>query len=297
MPITSAPGADAVAEFGKRLDQLGATLLEDRWLGYTAKHHVVCRNGHDCYVRPSDIRRGEGVCRKCAGKDPIHAEEKFRARVAELGGVCLYPSWRGVHKPHHVRCANGHDCYPRPSGITGNGTGICKACATNGSFNAEKDFRKSIAELGGVCLYVSWQGVMSPHHIRCKNGHDCYPNPNSVKNGQGICRICAVGADDIFYIVRNPDDGTVKFGITQKDPRPRMRDHRRDGYSEVIRIVGELPEGDPRDIERNIIHALRDAGIKPVKGREYYPSEAFALIMDVAEGFLSQYEITGEKVF
>jgi single CXXC unit len=181
----------AEAAFHDRLRDLGAELLEPEWLGTDSRHHVRCAAGHDCYPRPHDVRPGAGICRACAGCDKATAAAAFRARLAELGAVPLYEEYRGVKQPHHVRCANGHDCHPRPDSVVANRSGVCRICAGFSPVTADAAFRARLEELGAVPLFDGWLGAKQPHHVRCRNGHDCHPSPSDVKQGCGICRTCA----------------------------------------------------------------------------------------------------------
>ncbi len=121
------------------------------------------------------------------------AEAAFRKRLGELGAELLEP-YAGSKMRHHVRCAAGHDCYPMPNTLQSTPYGICAVCARNDPATAEKAFLARLAELGAVPLYESWLGNQRPHRVRCINGHDCYPRPNDVTQGDGICRKCA-GSD------------------------------------------------------------------------------------------------------
>jgi hypothetical protein len=120
--------AVAEADFLQRLAELGATPLYGEWLGANAKHHVRCVSGHDCYPRPTWVRRGCGVCRACAGNDPVATEARFRERLAELGATPLYGNWAGSNNPHRIRCKAGHESTPRPSDVL-QGNGVCRKCA------------------------------------------------------------------------------------------------------------------------------------------------------------------------
>lgn len=61
------------------------------------------------------------------------------------------------------------------------------------SIAAEAAFRARVAELGGQVLGV-WVNARTPIDCVCANGHVRRPKPNSVQQGQGICRVC-VGLD------------------------------------------------------------------------------------------------------
>jgi hypothetical protein len=59
----------AEAAFRARLEELGATLLEPKWLGNDRPHRVLCSAGHACRSRPAHVQQGHGVCRFCANKE------------------------------------------------------------------------------------------------------------------------------------------------------------------------------------------------------------------------------------
>ena len=116
------------------------------------------------------------------------AEAAFRARLAELGATLLEP-YKGSSTPHRVRCAAGHECWPRPGGVR-SGQGICLTCAGNDPVAAEAAFRARLAELGAILL-ESYKGSHVPVQVRCAAGHECTPHPSSVLAGRGVCRTCA----------------------------------------------------------------------------------------------------------
>jgi hypothetical protein len=146
---------------------------------------------------------------------------------------------------------------------------------------AEQDFLARLESLGAVPLYEAWQGVMHPHHIQCNAGHDAYPTPNNVQRGQGICRYCVSKIWDTFYVVRHDTHPWVKFGITSGDPKPRLGDHRRTGYSIILGLFTDLPGTIAPDLERELIRALKYEGYYCLRGREYYELEALPRIVEV----------------
>lgn len=128
-----------------------------------------------------------------------------------------------------------------------------------------------------------WLGGRIPHRVRCANGHVGSPRPNDVLQGQGICAACVGKAWDVFYVVVDEEADVLKFGITTGDPRPRLKDHRAEGFSEVERLFPGLPEGVALELERNVLAALRDAGESPVRGREFFPARALPLVLDLVD--------------
>lgn len=190
----SARSLAAEAAFRARLAELGAVLLEERWLGNHKPHRLRCAAGHVCNPRPDSVQRQKGICRICAGKGPgsgKQAEAAFRIRVEEQGGTVLEPTWLGVMKPHRIRCSKGHESSPWPTNVQ-QGVGICRTCAGNDPAVAEAAFRARLAELGATLLEERWLGANAPHRVRCAAGHESAPSPGSVvRQGNGACRTCA----------------------------------------------------------------------------------------------------------
>ena len=116
-------------------------------------------------------------------------------------------------------------------------------------------------------------------HVICKNGHDCWPRPSSLTIGQGLCAQCAGREWDVFYVVVSSLQRRVKFGITSGDPRARLGNHRRAGYTEVVRVLPERPGA--ALLERHVRATLRDADIFPLHGREYFDLEALPVVLGV----------------
>jgi hypothetical protein len=86
---------------------------------------------------------------------------------------------------------------------------------------------------------------------------------------------------DVFYVVTNDTQRRVKFGITSKDPRPRLRTHRRNGYGTVVRTITEMK--DAAVLESSVLVTLRTAGFIPVQGREYYDIGVLPVILGIVD--------------
>ena len=182
--------AAAAAAFYARVAELGGTVLGE----YSSAHAKVrarCGAGHECYPIPQTVRKGGGICRTCSRCDPAAAEAGFRALLAEVGATLLEPAWLGSDRPHRVRCAAGHECAPKPNKAVNCGRGICRTCSGRDPAAAEAAFLATLGELGATPLYEEWLGANAPHHIRCRQGHDSFPAPAHVREGTGICRVCA----------------------------------------------------------------------------------------------------------
>lgn len=125
----------------------------------------------------------------------LAAWERFRARVAELGGTVLEPEWLGSVKPHRVRCRAGHETTARPNTVQ-QGSGICRRCAMSAvvqssvssrAATAWDSFRSRVAELGCTVLEPEWLGSKTPHRVRCARGHEFTARPAEP---QAACPAC-----------------------------------------------------------------------------------------------------------
>ena len=119
--------AAAWSNFRQQVTELGGEVLEPEWLGSGTPHRCRCASGHECSPRPAGVQQGRGMCLTCGGKDPAISRDAFYRQIAGLGGEVLESEWLGVGMPHRCRCANGHECNPRPSGVRA-GQGICWRC-------------------------------------------------------------------------------------------------------------------------------------------------------------------------
>ncbi|MGW2083014.1 hypothetical protein ACWCOW_40085 [Streptomyces sp. NPDC001939] len=270
--------------FVDRMTALGAEVLEESWLGSETPHRVRCKGGHEITVWPSGAGKGRGICRICVGLDPKTAEKYFKDAIESLGGVVLYRKWAGVNTPHQVLCPAGHVASPRPNDIQ-QGHTMCRSCAGKDPKAAWDTFKELVRGFGGEVIEKSWMGSQVPHMVKCKKEHVTTVRPAGVQQGQGICRFCAGRDWDVFYIVVNEVDGHLKFGITSGDPRQRLRFHRADGYNRVLRLLTALPGNDAPDLEKEAIRVLKMHGIKPVRGREYYPISELPLILDIVDSY------------
>lgn len=117
------------------------------------------------------------------------AWDEFRERVAQLGGEVVEPRWLGTNVPHRVDCSNGHDCAPRPADVR-RGHGVCRVCVGKDPQASWAAFRLRVEELGGEVLEPAWLGSITPHRVRCADGHENRPTPVNVQKW-GICRTCA----------------------------------------------------------------------------------------------------------
>ena len=281
--LTCAGQDTRVAEtrFRDHVARLGGSVT-GVWKGTHTRINVRCVEGHETSPLPDRVFSRESICRICGGRDPETAWGNFRARVEELGGVVIEPSWKGAQTPHRVRCAQGHEGRPRPASVVHGGQGICRACGGADPATAETFFVARVAELGGTLL-EPYRSAAHRHGVICKAGHKTTVTPLGMRAGEGLCRFCKGKVWDVFYVVQDDLNDVIKFGVTSGNPRPRLGDHERDGFDQVVRLHTGLPDDVAPWLERAIISALRDVREEPVRGREYYHVRALPLVLDLVD--------------
>lgn len=112
----------AEASTRARVAALGGSPAWETWQGANSPHKVICRSGHECWPRPSDVQRGQGLCPKCAGKtwDRLYVVTSPRAAVVKVGITSGDPRPRLCHHRRNgfvevirLRDTAGADCIER----------------------------------------------------------------------------------------------------------------------------------------------------------------------------------------
>ena len=267
------------AEFRARVEKLGGTVLGE-YVNSNTPVLVRCKAGHERPAKPGQLTAGNGFCATCTGQDSAVAAAAFLARMAAMGATVL-GEYVNAHTPVPARCAAGHPCEARPHDVR-KGFGICRVCANQDPATAAAAFRAHLEKLGAVLLEPEWLGSMEPHRVRCPAGHLASPRPANVTR-QGICAKCAGKDWDAFYVVTAAT--SVKFGITNGDGSQRLAVHAARDYRTVVRLLTELPGDIAPELERAVLATLRLAGMRPVKGREYFDLSALPTILDVVDNY------------
>jgi hypothetical protein len=76
----------------------------------------ICAAGHECKAWPEVVKRGDNMCRVCAGQDPQFAAEAFRGVIALRGGRVV-GEYVNSQTPIECMCPRGHLCAPLPNNV------------------------------------------------------------------------------------------------------------------------------------------------------------------------------------
>ena len=148
----------------------------------------ICKNGHMCKPSLTNAKKG-GICKICVGLDEETSKKNFIMSITEKHKGKIIGKYINARTPIECICKNGHRCHPSPGHVQ-QGGGICLVCVGNDKGTAKKNFimlveKKHKGKVMG--LYVNAKTLVE---CMCKNGHKCYPKPNYVQQGDGICSLC-----------------------------------------------------------------------------------------------------------
>jgi hypothetical protein len=125
---------------------------------------------------------------------------------------------------------------------------------------AAEAFYSALQEAGAELLEPEYINSTLRHSIRCKKGHEVKCSPNAVQQGHSICNACS----------------------------GRNSKHKIAGYSTIIRVFENLPEGKALHIENHIKDTFKLAGVLPVKGNEYFSGDHIKLVIDILDNSLGE---------
>ena len=150
---------------------------------------------------------------------------------------------------------------------------------------SEATFRKAVLDSGHIPAYPSWMGRSYGHQIECPGKGHSVVVPSRFTYGTWKCERChRRTSQDCLYLVHNTDLFVVKFGITTRDPKTRLQNHRCYGYNRVVRVLESLPKGVAPAVERQLIRALPTAGYAPAKGSEYFSDSVLPKLIKIFDG-------------
>lgn len=168
------------------VEKIGGKVI-GKYKNISTRVECECSNGHICFPIPGHIQRGGGMCKKCVGNCPEEAEKIFISNVEKLGGK-IVGSYKGVYIPVETICINGHTCFSTPGQIRRGG--MCRKCINRCPKDSEKNFIKNIEKLGGKIIGKYINSTTKIECV-CPNNHICYPVPQKIKIGRGMCKKCS----------------------------------------------------------------------------------------------------------
>jgi len=148
------------------------------------KVEIECKNGHLFMMTPSNYKSGSG-CRKCAGKCPEQAKEKF-LELLKANGKTLHSPYVGVMKKVEIKCKNGHLFMMTPQDYKR--WQSCPKCSGMCPEQAKEKFLE-VLKANGETSQSPYVSAHRKVEIECKNGHLFMIAPSNYRQGGG-CKEC-----------------------------------------------------------------------------------------------------------
>lgn len=206
---------------------------QEPYPGYFEPWQSQCRTCDKlCSPRLSNVRKGQGACRHCAGK---WDEEDIVAFMRERNFEPLEP-YPGAHQPWRVRCtACSAEVQPHFSRIK-NDAGGCRSCAGQVVTHEQAVERMNAAGFDPLEPYAN---AVTKWKCRCTTcGETVFPTLSGVTSGRG-CRNCARSgfnpiAPAVVYLLAHEKWHAAKVGITGAEVQDkRLAEHSRNGWTVV----------------------------------------------------------------
>jgi hypothetical protein len=264
---------------GKRLDpeeveavftQAGLEPLEP-YAKNTRPRRCRCKKcGRETAPTFSNLKKGTGGCKYCAGRAVVLAEVDEAFAAASLQPL---EDYAGADAPRRCRCTNcGGIISPSWTSVK-QGIG-CAYCAGRRVTHDGVDQIFSDAELEPLEPYVNAKTRRRSRCLRC--GTVVFPTYDNLKQGQGGCASCAEFGfnptlPSILYLLEADEDSALKIGIAKRSDlargQARLDAHSVRGWHTVR--VWELATGEQaREIEQGTLRWWRDdLGLPPARKR------------------------------
>lgn len=212
---------EAKLKFETLMTELGYIIIGE-YKGCHVAVECLCEKNHKCHPIPSNVKKGQGICNKCLNRCPDQAATNFYNTIRENFHGIIIGEYINNSSPIECLCVNTHLCYPIPSSIQ-QGQGICKKCANRCSEQSAQNFYNTIEQkLKGKVLGEYTKSNKSVACI-CINNHICFPTPNSIQQGEGMCPKCSsrcpIQAEQIFRELVNNLGGIVIGQYINTDTR------------------------------------------------------------------------------
>ncbi|EFU4166674.1 hypothetical protein NVV11_000746 [Shigella sonnei] len=251
------------------------------WAGSKSIVRISCSNGHAYDVTYHRLNSSKNkMCKMCKilhtnKSKSIDEGDAIKNVVSACGNdkfIGFVGGWNGASTLVSMECANGH-AYQRKYSAIVNTNQLCPKCGKMPRVSEEMAIQRINAVIGNDKFigFVGgeWRGVTKTNLIiNCGACGNNYSNSyhNFVRHGNR-CRDCAAHSyktNRPSYLYVQSISGeieAIKFGITNKDPVYRMKQHKRSSVLEHS-IVFSWKFNDGRkalDVENEIKKRWRDS--------------------------------------
>lgn len=168
----------------------GGKCLSDTYVNAREKILVECKNGHQWWAFPDNLRRGTW-CQKCGIRETTQNRRSGINKMQEVarkrGGECLSKEYVNNVTKLLWECSEGHQWKATPRDVN-YGT-WCPKCAGNTRLLID-EMKELANQKGGKCLSEYYINNDTKLVWECSKGHHWEATPKGIKYKGTWCPIC-----------------------------------------------------------------------------------------------------------
>lgn len=188
-PCARTCGIQASINFRINVEKKGGR-VDGIYINALTKVRCICINGHICFPIPSYVNQDGGICRRCVGRCPIYAEERF-FEIMKISKCNVRGKYYGASINIDIICQAGHACYPQPRSILEKNRMVCMECNGTTPETSEKRFNKYLSDSNFTTRSNSkYNGDKKKVKIKCPKGHKREITPSKVHQYGLRCKKC-----------------------------------------------------------------------------------------------------------
>jgi hypothetical protein len=177
--------------FIRIIEEENGGLVIGEYKGKDIKVSCICPEGHTCMPYPSVVREGGSMCKTCIGQDSEVTKKDFYNIIEDGNGGLVMGDYIDSHTSVPCICPEGHPCSVIPGSVLYKNNGMCRTCAGQNPEVCAENFYSIIEDdIGGRVLGI-YIDAKTPVHCLCPEDHECYPSPNRIQQGGGMCDRCS----------------------------------------------------------------------------------------------------------
>src|SRR5207253_11435629 len=106
-PHCSGKAKNTIEQMKELAVKRGGKCLSDKYYNMNTKLLWECKEKHQWYATPGNVKKGESWCPYCVGQIK-HTIKEMRELARKHGGKCLSKEYISANSPIQWQCRNGH---------------------------------------------------------------------------------------------------------------------------------------------------------------------------------------------
>jgi hypothetical protein len=182
-----------IEEMKEIAKERGGECLSEEYVNAYTKLKFKCKEGHEFFMKYQSIQWSKQWCSHCFYNKIKSTIEEMKEIARERGGECLSKEYVNAHTKLKWKCTKGHEWESTPNDIINKSW--CPQCAIIKRANLHKLTIEQMKQLaitrGGICLSEEYVNAHTKLKWKCKEGHEWFSAPYSIKSRKSWCPDCA----------------------------------------------------------------------------------------------------------